>query len=184
MNPARIIYRTRQFWRAMGEKPSEQDLELVMLMLTPSQISLFKRMAESEQVHSICVLRSLLMKGEKHLDLLTAALLHDVGKSCFPLKLWERVIVVLAKAVSPNWVRGWGSDLLTKRQTADGWRRGFIVSENHAHWGAQMAAKAGASPLAVALIKRHQEEIPTYKCIKQSLEERLLHALQVADEES
>jgi hypothetical protein len=63
-------------------------------------------------------------------------------------------------------------------------RHPFIVSENHAQWGAEMASAAGASPLAVALIRRHQEEIGELNDQGLSLEGRLLLKLQSVDDNS
>jgi hypothetical protein len=184
MNLTRIIYRLSQFWLALGKKPSMNDLELVESLLSPSELQLFQRLDWGEQAHSIRVLRSLLEKGEKQLDLLKAALLHDVGKSCFPLRLWERVLIVIAKAIVPHRFVRWGSKPLIAGQAPRGWRRGFIISVLHADWGAQMANEAGVSPLVVSLIRNHQIGIPHDSKGFQPSERHLLLALQTADEES
>jgi hypothetical protein len=184
MNASQIFYRVRQFWQALGKKPTNHDLELVKLVLTPSELLLFQRMDRGEQIHSIRVLRSLLEKGEHHPDLLKAALLHDVGKSCFPLHLWERVIIVLAKAIIPGWVERWGSKPVNIGQEVESWRRGFIVSEQHADWGAQMTAEVDASALVVKLIRHHQGKLPEDEITDHYLEQCLLRALRATDEES
>ena len=54
-------------------------------------------MQSSEQAHAVSVYRQLVAQGETSSDLLAAALLHDVGKSLSPLRLWERVLIVLAR---------------------------------------------------------------------------------------
>jgi hypothetical protein len=54
-------------------------------------------------------------------------------------------------------------------------------------WGAEMAEQAGASKLAAALIRRHQEKVgttPGTSAQGGSLEERLLVKLQFVDNES
>jgi len=89
--------------------------------------------------------------GEEQPDLLAAALLHDVGKSDHPLHIWERVVIVLGKAFFPGQVRRWGQGEPT------GWRRPFVVAEQHPAWGADMAAEAGASPTTATLIRHHQD---------------------------
>ena len=38
-------------------------------------------------------------QGEENPDLLTAALLHDSGKTRTPLRIWERVVVVIVNAI-------------------------------------------------------------------------------------
>ena len=136
------------------------------------------QMQASEQVHSISIYQQLLDDGETDQDLLVAALLHDVGKSCYPLHLWDRVVIVLAKAFIPDKVKEIGqSDHL-------GWRRPFVVAEQHAAWGAELAAQAGASETAVAIIRRHQEQSPRNRRGDLSFEDHLVLRLQRFDEEN
>ena len=80
MNASRFLYRTRQFWQAISTRSSQQDVDLVRSVLTDSQVELFLRMQASEQAHSLVVLKELRDQGEENPDLLTAALLHDVGR--------------------------------------------------------------------------------------------------------
>ena len=129
------------------------------------------KMQPNEQAHSLHIFRQLLAEGEESRDLLTAALLHDVGKSRFPLHLWERVLVVLGHTLAPSWVERWGEG------EPYGWRRPFVVAVKHPIWGAELASEAGASPLAVSLIRRHQA--PSHKA--DPLEDGLLEILQRAD---
>lgn len=186
MNTSRILYRTRQFWQTLGATLAPEDLDLVGEVLTPDQRMLFERLQMSEKVHSLKVLRALLDQGEYQPDLLVAALLHDVGKSRFPLNMLDRILIVLGKTFFPGRAKRWGSGtasaleslysfdrpgLLTETlHTPDHqglltktflkiWCRPFIVAEKHPAWGAEMAVQAGASPLAVDLIRRHQEQL-------------------------
>ncbi|MFU8771076.1 MAG: hypothetical protein ACNA8H_01515 [Anaerolineales bacterium] len=184
MKLARILYRAHQFWQALVKKPTKIDLKFVESQLSPSEYLLFRRMHWSEQAHGLRVLRSLLDRGEHHPDLLKAALLHDVGKSCFPLRLWERVVIVVAKAVVPGRVIRWGASPMLENQAPADWRRGFIISEQHPGWGARMAAEAGMSPLAIDLIRYHQNGMSDVGKFSHSLDRHLLHVLQAADEES
>lgn len=190
MNAARLLYRTRQLWMAVGAAPTAEDLSLVRAVLAPSQITLFEDMNRSEQAHSLRVLRALLEQGETHPDLQVAALLHDVGKSRFPLSLWERILVVLGKMYFPRSVHRLGAVAGEAiRHSADlsqarGWRRAFAVAENHPAWGADMVARAGASSLAVALIRQHQDPGVCSEIDSPAMEERLLCLLQSVDNES
>ena len=59
-----------------------------------------------------------------------------------------------------------------------GWTRGLIIAEKHPAWGAQLAHRAGASPTAVRLIRRHQDPYPLSD---EKREDRLLAILQRAD---
>lgn len=169
------MYRSRQFWQALSASPAPEELALARTYLPPSLLSIFNQMHPSEQAHSLRIARQLVEQGENHPDLLAAALLHDCGKNHHPLHLWERVAIVLGKAWFPNQVKQWGSG------KPKGWKKAFAVAAQHGDWGAQMAAHAGASPLAVALIRRHQ--FPLERPVE-SLEDRLLLQLQRLDDES
>jgi hypothetical protein len=178
MNAARLLYRTRQFWQALRSPPSVEDSERIQSILTEPQINLFRQMQPSEQTHSLRVLRALLAKGETQEDLLVAALLHDVGKIRARLNLLERIAIVLVKAICPRCAERWGAG------PAAGWRRAFVVSAHHPDWGAELAAGAGASSLAQALIRRHQEGQPKVGEGARSHEDRLLAKLVAVDDES
>jgi hypothetical protein len=105
----RILYRTRQFMSALSVRRAPDDIETARGVLAPELMALFQRMQLSDQAHSLQVLHELMERGEMDPDLWVAALLHDVGKSRYPLRLWERVWVVLAKAFFPGQVKRWGS---------------------------------------------------------------------------
>jgi len=182
-----IAYRIRQFWQAVDGAPDPGDLALAHGILTPPQMELFQRLQLSEQAHSLQVCKRLAQQeegasGDGWDDLLVAALLHDVGKNRQPLSLLERVEIVVTKVLLPEKSKVWGAappgDAAGQQS---GWRRPFVTAEHHAEWGAQMAAAAGASPLAAALIRRHQE-LPNPGST--ALEERLLARLQSADNNS
>jgi len=153
-------------------------------------MELFLRQQPAEQAHSLEVFFQLIEQGEDSPDLLAAALLHDAGKSRFPLRLWERAEVVIGKALFPAWVEKWGES------GARGWKRPFVIAARHAQWGAEMADEAGASALTVRLIRRHQDSIGGKRgsavpqrgdCDRDEIlpgDEYLLQRLQVIDNES
>ena len=177
----RVFYRARQFWHALIASSTSEDLELAGDVLPPDLMALFLRLHRSEQAHSLSILRSLLDDGEENEDLLAAALLHDVGKSRFPLSIVDRVMIVLGQVLFPEKIKLWG------RSQPRGWKRPFVIAEQHAGWGAQMAADAGASTMTVALIKRHQQPYiydPKIAGERISLEDELLFRLQSLDDES
>jgi hypothetical protein len=167
------VMRVRQGLRALSAwaRPVEDDLAAAVL--SPPLLALFHRMRRSEQQHSLNVLRTLRGWGYGEAPLLVAALLHDVGKSRASYHLWDRVLVVLAKVAAPGWVRRWG-----EQGEPIGWRRPFAISLQHPQWGAELARAAGAEPLAVELIARHQERLDHEP---RTTVERLLAALQAAD---
>jgi len=106
-----------------------------------------------EQAHAIRVYQRLCEQGHTDPDLLAAGLLHDVGKARVPLNPLERVLYVLGFKFLPKQADEWGDT------QPRGFLRGFVVAEKHPEWGAEMAAKAGASQRLVRLIARHQDEI-------------------------
>lgn len=181
MKTSQLFYRTRQFWTAISSRFSQIDLELISTILSPAQLTLFKQMQVSEQAHSQMVLLKLISQGETDHDLLVAAILHDVGKSQTPLNVWERVMVVLVKAICPGCVRQWGQQPGEEKDGELGWRKAFIVSVNHPRWGAELAEQCDASPLAVELIARHKENINPLQGEGISEKDRLLLKLQAAD---
>jgi hypothetical protein len=185
MKVARIPYRVRQFWRAARLQPSFRDLNLAQTNLTPAQMELFSRMQPAEQAHSLHVARALIERGETDPDLLKAALLHDVGKICHPLKLWERAWIVLGKAFSPGLARKWGA---TPQDGAaiSFLRRPFIVADQHPDWGAGLALQAGVPALTAELIRKHQirpQANPAQTGLPPA-QDRLLGLLQSVDDES
>ena len=167
--------RMRQGIRALLSWTTPVDEDLAAVYLSPPLLALFRRMRRSEQLHSLNVLRTLRRQGYDDPPLLVAALLHDVGKSRAPYHLWDRVLVVLAKAAMPDRVRQWGS----APHPPVGWRRPFAVSIQHPRWSADMVAAAGADPLVVELIAVHQQHLDHPPRTRL---EHLLQALQAADD--
>jgi len=176
MSLDRVLYRVRQFFLALRTDVDPQDLEQTRLVLSPAQVQLFAGMQPSEQAHALSVYRQLAAQGETSSDLLVAALLHDVGKCLSPLHLWDRVLIVLARVVFPVQSRRWGA---LPDYEIKGWRRAFVVAEQHPAWGARLAAEAGASPRTVTLIRLHQEPAST---AVDSETKRLLNKLQTVDD--
>lgn len=171
-----IGYRLGQFWRNMTAAPLPPEaLEVVTAVLTTEELALFHRFSLSDQQHSYRVLCTLQVAGQTDPSLLTAALLHDVGKSRISLKVWERSLAVLLEMMLPQRVKVWGQG------KARGWQRPFVVKTQHPAWGAEMVAAAGGDPLAVALIRRHQDELGE---TADSPEDQLLRLLQWADNQN
>jgi putative nucleotidyltransferase with HDIG domain len=143
-------------------------------LLTPSENNLFDHFSLADQQHSYRVLRALMDAGYNHPDLLAAALLHDIGKTRYPLSVWDRILIVVGGTLFPRHAIGWGNGPF------DGWRRPFVVRARHPAWGAEMAAAAGSQARVVELIRRHQDKL---------VQERdevgwLLARLQSADDQS
>lgn len=171
----RVAYRFGQFWQLIRATPlpapAWQEIETV---LSPPEVALFRRFHPSDQRHSYRVMRTLRGAGDDEPALLAAALLHDVGKTRLHIRLWERVLGTLGERFFPQKVRAWGSG------RASGWRRPFAIRVQHAAWGAELAEAAGCSPLALRLIRHHQDK--ELDRLDPDLA-RLLRRLQWADEQ-
>jgi hypothetical protein len=173
-------YRVGQFFRAVAALAEgdlrEPDRALVREVLPADLQVLFLRMAPNDQRHSLGVYRKLQGQGHADADLLAAALLHDCGKALGRIALWQRVTLVLVKAVRPallNWLAG-PDDSASGRS----WRYAFYLQREHARLGADLASQAGAAPATVAYIRRHEAPPETSP---RTPEQGLLLALQRAD---
>lgn len=167
------LKRFRQGVLALTAFARPVDYAAVDNVLTPELAGLFRRMTRSEQHHSLRVMSTLRDAGHDHPELLTAALLHDVGKSRVGMTLPERTAVVLVRKFTPSLAVAWAHG------EPRGFRRAFVVSARHADWSAEDIAALGASPLAVELVRRHQEPPITAPATES---DRLLAILQTADD--
>lgn len=169
----RPLYRVQQFWQALFARPTRPGIERARQVLSPPLMALFEAQQASQQAHCLRILEMLQASGAEHPDLLAAALLHDIGKNRYSLRVWERVLIVLVQALLPGRMQAWGQG------EAAGWRRAFVVAARHPAWGAEMAQAAGCTPLTMALIRRHQETLPEPPL---TLEDQLLLKLQQYDD--
>jgi hypothetical protein len=150
-----MTHRLQQGFRALFAFTREVDYDLAARYLTPSQLALFKEMTQSEQLHSLQVLRDILAEGDAVVpdDLLKAALLHDVGKSRYHMDVFRKTIPVLVHLVSPKlWVR------LGRGDERNPFLRPFVVGLKHAKWGAELLVETGASERLLWLVAHHGDE--------------------------
>ncbi len=171
---SKVSYRVWQFCQAFKRSPREGDQEAVNTVLFPEEQKLFQQLPAADQEHSLRVFRSLKTQGEDDPDLLKAALLHDLGKTRYPLRRWERVFAVLTAGLFPRQVQMWGEGKPT------GLRRPLVIIKQHPYWGADLAEAAGSSPLTVWFIHNHEKELPEGSPSDEEL--ILLRKLQTADD--
>lgn len=167
----RTGYRASQFVQALLTQPAAEDARLVADHLPPALRPLYNGMSRAEQSHSLAVLRALLQQGQTDPDLLAAALLHDVGKTRSPLRMFDRVLVVLTQRLAPAATQAWS------KAAPRGWRRPFVVAAQHAEWGGEILEQADASPRLVGMVRQHHAPPPP--CGAEV--DRMLAALQTAD---
>lgn len=167
-----LLYRLRQLRDNLTAGPlSEPARRTVSAILSPAEEKLFYQFSPADQWHGYHVLCDLCDAGYNDPALLAAALLHDVGKSRYPLSPWDRTVVVIGSALLPGRAKVWGEG------PPVGWRRPFVVRARHPEWGAAMAGEAGSRGPVVELIRRHQD-----KQVSAAPGDELLRALQWADD--
>ena len=148
-----VRYRIGQYFRALGDKPDEEGLSRAREILSPQLFNLFSQMLPFEQAHAVRVLNEIEARGYDDSALLQAALLHDVGKARYPLRPWERALAVILRKILPTLAEKWGQG------EPIGLRAGLAVKAQHAAWGSEMAAEAGADEDVLWLIHHHQDEV-------------------------
>jgi len=163
----------QQFWQALFARPEPELLQQARHLLSPELFELFCTMPYPEQAHALDVFQRLQSNGHVDQNLLTAALLHDVGKTRCPPDIWERVLVVLVQHFTPKLAERWGSG------EPRGLKRSLVAAKRHPEWGAEMVDQSGASPQVVELIRRHHDGTP-YKTKNEVAQ--FLAALQAADD--
>ena len=81
-----------------------------------------------------------------------AALLHDVGKSRYPLRVWQKTLAVLVCAAWPGLFRRWSAG-----DPANLLQKPFVVNVHHPDWSADLIATAGASEASIWLVRHHAD---------------------------
>jgi hypothetical protein len=175
--------RLRQGLRALFAFTRPVDHALAARYLNPQQVILFQQMRRSEQLHSLNVLRDVLtlesLQGDAIdtvdlADLTLAALLHDVGKTRYPLAIWQKTLTVLVRAFARPLYQQW-----SKGDPTHLWQRAFVVAEQHPAWSAALVSATGASDNALWLIAHHADNAAQWQdhpCV------HLLKCLQQADD--
>lgn len=148
--------------------------ELARDYLSKTEFNLFMQMKRSDRQHHLRLLGYLLERNHTYPALLTAALLHDVGKSTVSFSILDRILAVVVNKLWPAKFEAWSKGEPT------GWKKPFVASANHPRWGAELLAAAGGEEVAVALVRHHQDQVDT---ISSHLRD-LLVILQEADNRS
>lgn len=158
---ARIKYRVGQgLGYLRPRRPASVD-ESLRALLQPAEFGLLRGLSTADRAHHLSVYRRLVRHGVSDRELLTAALLHDVGKASGNMKvgLVHRTVAVIVASVAPNAVR--------KIADPDGrrWRRIFWLIIAHPERGASMARSIGCSERVCWLIAHHHDFSQSDKCL-------------------
>ncbi len=175
----RVRHRVAQFFRTLSAPLLHLDETYAAAHLSPKLMALFRQMPRAEQQHGIAMCRALEDQGHHDPDLLTAALLHDVGKARVPLWIFERVLIVLGEHYLPQQAAHWSQG------KPHGWHRGFVIRRMHPQWGADLVEQAGAPARVVTLIRRHHEPVGAAATVADAAaaaDDAALAALQALDE--
>jgi putative nucleotidyltransferase with HDIG domain len=171
-----LTYRIWQFWQSLKRPPKEEEWNRVRAILSALEVELFQKLPVPDQNHSLRVHKILESAGETDLNLLKAALLHDIGKIRHPLRRWERVFAVLMGGLFPVTAGEWG------QRDPQGIYRPLVVIHQHPIWGAELAQKAGCTQRVIWLIRHHEEE--DLGGLEDQVGVELLRKLQQADNDS
>jgi hypothetical protein len=147
-------YRLKQGLRDILAFTRSVDADLVRAHLSEAQYALFSRMTHAEQLHSVNVLRTVLaQEPETPPDLAVAALLHDVGKSRYPLNVAERTLAVALKRLLPR-----HEARMSERERFDRLHAPFVVRRHHPRWSADLLRMTGGTPRAIWLVEHHADD--------------------------
>lgn len=141
----RALYRARQFFSSLRPRIDPALRAEAFDLLREPERALFESMMLRDQQHCLDVYHRLRIRGHDDPALLTAALLHDVGKG--QISLWHRVVFVLADAATPALI-----DRLARPGDGRGWRQALYRCRHHGELGATLARRTGASEEVAALI--------------------------------
>ena len=150
------VYRLQQGVRALVAFSQPVDLGLAERYLSQPLLALFQHMNRGEQLHSLAVLRDVLVQGDTPTDLAVAALLHDVGKSRYPIDMWQKTLAVIVRRLVPSAYTRW-----SEGSALNLWERPFVVYQQHPLWSAELLRTAGASEVACWLVAHHASCVET-----------------------
>jgi hypothetical protein len=130
--------------------PAAADDAWATSLLLPGEVDLWRRMSNPDRRHAIGVARRVQVRlgHEATRPVLSAALLHDVGKTASGLRTFGRVVATMSKAVvGPGYATVWSNGSGITR------RVGLYI--RHPELGGDMLAMAGSDPLTERWTREH-----------------------------
>jgi hypothetical protein len=160
--------RARQLGRSLRASAlNETESAYIRMVLNPAQRALFEALPLYEQRHAYNVCRTLVSGGySSDMELLQAALLHDLGKhdptTGRTIPIWVKVANVAATmTLGPRFVAR-----LARPDPPNHWRYLFWLQTTHEERGAQLAQQAGSTPRVITLVGGQQPDDPAAKTLK------------------
>ncbi len=153
------VHRFAQGVGALFAFARSPNLGLAQRHLSTCEYNAFRSMSRSEQLHSLHVLQKVLADDPNAAKaLITAALLHDVGKSRYHLSVLQKTLAVIIEAIAPQ-----ASRHLSRDETISFWRAPFIVRRHHAKWSGEILRSCGSDADVIWLVERHQDSAEQYR---------------------
>lgn len=140
--------RIRQ-WATVADLPSKEDFAFAEEVLDERLFALFVRQHPRDVLHGVKCAWWLIDHGSRDLDLVTAALVHDIAKG--EQRRRDRVAYVLASDLG---VARW----LGEQKSQYALRRAVWRSLTHSERGALMLERAGADEEVVQLTLLHHSD--------------------------
>ena len=109
-------YRVKQFIWAITARMNEEDVLFMKHYLSKKEQELFLKLRVYEQKHSIRVAYELqkCAKENQVEEYIRLGLLHDVGKSKYPLNPVEKSVIVLLNRLSKEKIQRWNGLKMVK----------------------------------------------------------------------
>ena len=148
----------RQAIRYLTARVADDERRELGAWLTPAQMRLFESMHPVDQRHGVDVVNSLRQAGHTEDDLVLAGLFHDAGKGR-STGLRHRVAWSLGER--------YGAWVWTVTSRLPGFARGLQRMREHSERSAQLALRAGCSPLTAELIR--DQAVPRHPALGDAL---------------
>ncbi len=147
------VLRLQQGLRALTAFTRQPDYELAARYLSPPLLDVFKRMQRSEQLHSLRVLSAVLAQApETPRALAVAALMHDCGKSRYPVSVAGKTAAVLVRKFAPPLM-----NRLSESDPRRWWARPFAAYRQHPAWSGELLTANGADADSAWLAAHHAD---------------------------
>jgi len=152
-----MLYRVSQFFKAVRPQIRPEHYLWINDVLSDEESILFRKQPLADQRHALDVAVCIQSQKNELVSfhgrlifeyLLKAALLHDCGKFLFPLRLWQRIFIVMATYIPEQLSRH-----MIKKSNILG--KTMIIYKSHPAWGSRLAAKAGSNKEILILIQNH-----------------------------